>query len=162
VTLEGAIGFEISAASAEELAAALRVQHEGFGRVAAQFGIPVDELPAAHETLEGLAEAVRRGASVLVARVDGEIVGTVRSWQRDNGVVEIGRLAVLSSMERRGIGRALLQAAEAAHPDATRLELFTGAEADGPLALYESLGYRVFQRDPGPHVDLVWLAKARY
>jgi hypothetical protein len=52
-------------------------------------------------------------------------------------------------------------AVEKDRPAAVRFELFTGADAVGPIALYESLGYRIFSREQYERWAMVWLAKDR-
>jgi ribosomal protein S18 acetylase RimI-like enzyme len=88
-------------------------------------------------------------------------VGTVRATARGDGTVDVGRLAVVADALRRGVGRSLMRAVEDRFPEARRFELFTGAEATVPLALYRSMGYRVIRTEPGDAVPVVWLAKDR-
>ena len=76
-----------------------------------------------------------------------------------HGTVEIGRLVVDDGWLRQGIGSALMELLEASYPEAERFELFTGAEADIPLALYGKRGYREYRREQTPGVLLVWLEK---
>ena len=154
-------GLVVHEAANAELRAALDVQHAAFERVARMFGIPPDRLSAVTESLVDLIAQRDAGSSVLVAVVAGCVVGTVRALVRPDGVVEVGRLAVDESFLRQGIGRALMRAVEQAYPKSRRFELFTGAEAEVPLALYEGLGYRTFKRQAGENVDIVWLAKDR-
>jgi len=52
-------------------------------------------------------------------------------------------------------------ALEEAYPDATRFELFTGEMAKGPIALYESLGYRLIEPREDMGFPLVWFEKCR-
>lgn len=151
----------IALATAGDLSEVLRVQRAAFGRVARQFDIPAESMAPVAETLEQLVRLHRSGVRTLVALDDGRVVGTVRTTLRDDGVAEIGRLAVDEGFERRGIARALMTALEEDRPAAIRFELFTGAEAVGPIALYESLGYRVFSREQFERWAMVWLAKDR-
>jgi len=46
-------------------------------------------------------------------------------------------------------------------PPARRVELFTGAMATVPLALYAKLGYQLFEQPGELREGLVWLAKQR-
>ncbi|MGH3881052.1 MAG: GNAT family N-acetyltransferase, partial [Actinophytocola sp.] len=58
--------------------------------------------------------------------------------------MEVARLAVAPDLHRRGIGRRLLDAVEAAAPPAvTTLWLATGVTSDASLALYRRAGYTV-------------------
>lgn len=143
----------------EELPAILAVQREAFGRVARAIGIEAERLPPLTETLDDL-EALFEAGTVFFSAVsiDGEVVGSVRA-KLTGGDVEIGRLVVAENATRRGIGTALIQALERSFPDAERFELFTGAEAFEPLALYEKLGYSVYETRTEGAVALVWLEK---
>ena len=148
-------------ATRAELQDALDVQHAAFERVARMFGIPPERLSAVTETLDTLTEQSDGGVLFLVAVAETHVVGTVRARVRPDGVVEVGRLAVDEAVQRRGVGRRLMGEVELRYPQARRFELFTGAEAEGPLALYGSLGYLPFRRQAGESVDIVWLAKER-
>ena len=100
-------------------------------------------------------------AHVKDAEVGGAIVGTVRGETMGSGDLMVRRLAVLPDCRGTGIARGLMAALEAAYPEARRFELFTGAEAAAPLALYESLGYRLMKSRATPDVPLVYLEKHR-
>jgi predicted N-acetyltransferase YhbS len=154
-------GVTVRAATPEDLPGVLSVQHEAFGRIARRFGIPLDVLPPTRETLEDLRLLHAGGMRTFVALADGRIVATVRAEVRADGVVEIGRLAVAEGYLRRGIALALMLALEESFPEARRFELFTGAEAAEPLALYRKLGYELFRETAQGHVGIVWLARDR-
>jgi predicted N-acetyltransferase YhbS len=149
----------IALATVEDLPEVLRVQRAAFGRVARQFGVPAEVMPPIVETLEQIVALRAAGTHTFVALDGDRVVGTVRTTVRDDGVAEIGRLAVDDGAERRGIATALMLAAEEDRPEAARFELFTGAEAAGPIALYERLGYRIFSRETFQEWSMVWLGK---
>lgn len=150
-------------ASRGELRDALTVQHAAFARVAARVGVDPMEMPPVRESLDEVERLHDEGVRTFVATVpqDGgeRVVGTVRGLMRDDGTVEIGRLAVDAAFLRRGIARALMLGLESAFPDATRFELFTGSEATEPLGLYAKLGYRIYARESYEHWTLVRLEK---
>lgn len=135
-----------------------RVQYQAFGRVASQFDITPSQLPPLMETTEHLTDLHERGTVFLVAESAGEVVGSVRATPRD-GYVEIGRLVVADGHVRQGIGTALMDAIEASFAAGTRFELFTGADARGPLELYVRRGYSFLRLDASGPVELVWLEK---
>lgn len=87
-------------------------------------------------------------APVLVADVDGEVVGfvTVCSQRHWTGEVDayIGELAVARCAEGAGIGRQLVRAAEdwALEHGYTKVTLETGAANAPARGLYARLGYR--------------------
>jgi GNAT superfamily N-acetyltransferase len=95
-----------------------------------------------------VAESVAAGNTVLLAAwLDGRIVGTVQVQfvLKPNQLhrVEIAKMLVHRSARRRGIGAALMRAAEAASLKAGRwlavLDTATGGEAE---QLYRKLGWR--------------------
>jgi GNAT superfamily N-acetyltransferase len=146
-------------ATREELPAILAVQHDAFGRVARMFAIDPDQLPPLAETVADLEALADKGTVFFTALSSGgEVVGSVRA-ERLGTTVEIGRLVVAEAALRRGVATALMRALEDGFPEAERFELFTGAEADVPLALYEKLGYRTYDQRVVEGVPLVWLEK---
>lgn len=97
---------------------------------------------------------------MLKATAGPRIVGSVRSRVED-GVLHVGRLVVAPDQQGRGIGRALLEAAEAAAvPAARTAALFTGHRSAGNLRLYRRLGYVEQRREPvDEQLTFVHLAK---
>ena len=158
----------IERARPADIADAVAVQHRAFERVARWLGLSDSSLlaPIAESVTDVERLVMDTGVIVLVARLGEEaaaaIVGTVRGAPRDDGSVEIGRLAVDDGLENRGVGRALMLAIEDEFPDTGRFLLFTGKEATGPIHLYESLGYRtVGEEEFRPGLFLVWMEKRR-
>lgn len=153
-------GSRVRFATRADLTGVLAVQRDAFTRVARMHGIDPDRLSPLQETMADLELLMEQGVVFFVA-VDPEdaIAGTVRATL-SGPTVEIGRLAVGSGHLRLGIASALMEALESSFPQAGRFELFTGAGAAVPLALYEGRGYRVFKEETaeGP-VRLVWLEK---
>lgn len=119
-------------------------------------------LPPLTETLDQLLAVLRDPACFAWGtRVSGRLIGSVRVLVR-GAVAEVGRLAVAPDQQRRGLGRALMVAAEERlPPEVTTLRLFTGERSAGPLALYASLGYHETRRTPAGTHELVHLEKAR-
>jgi ribosomal protein S18 acetylase RimI-like enzyme len=95
------------------------------------------------EALESVQGLLREGGSIL-ALMDGTAVGAVRYERRDDGSLYVGRLAVLPSHRRRGIGRALMAAAEerARRMGLACITLGVRIQLPQNRAFYESLGYR--------------------
>ena len=79
-----------------------------------------------------------------VAELDG-VVGMVGIEQSSEKVAELRRMAVETSQRRRGIGRALLQAAEAFCRESgyDTIELNTSERQVAARRLYEANGYRL-------------------
>jgi ribosomal protein S18 acetylase RimI-like enzyme len=105
------------------------------------------EQPKAEAFWASVAESVARGERILlVARSDGEVVGTVQvvlalpENQPHRG--EISKMLVHSNARRRGIGAALMRAAEAASRAASKTLLVLDTMTDGDAErLYARLGW---------------------
>ena len=152
--------IRVREATADDLVGVLAVQHEAFGRVAAELRIPCEHLPPLRETLDDLRSLDRGRTRFFVAESGGEIVGAVRGTP-DGDSVEVGRLVVARGVVRRGVATALMHLLERSFPNARRFVLFTGADAAAPLALYEKLGYVRTRVESVESVRLVWLQKDR-
>jgi GNAT superfamily N-acetyltransferase len=116
---------------------------EAVARLLGELGYPVDAGTAAAR-LERLAIV---GDRVLVAEADGEIAGLAHlqvtpAIEYDRPVAKIGALVVDEPHRRTGIGRALVQAAEAEARarNCEVLFLTTSERRDDAHAFYESLG----------------------
>jgi GNAT superfamily N-acetyltransferase len=149
----------VRVATREDLPAVLSVQRDAFSRVARQLDLDVDRLPPLTETLSDLTALHEQGIAFFVAEKPGSgIVGSVRA-QASGQTIEIGRLVVAADHLRQGVATALMETLESSFPDAERFELFTGAAATVPLALYRRRGYRVFREGAEGAAHLVWLEK---
>lgn len=129
------------AAPLVELARAVGSEPEGWLVTEGAWRSPVGErryLRALRRSLDG---------AVLVAELDGEIVGRL-SVARDPHpasahVADLG-VMVARDRRRRGVGRALMEAAEswARESGVRKLELHVFPHNTAAIALYEGLGYR--------------------
>ncbi len=129
----------VSRASVEQAGELLTVQRAAYLNEAQRYGDPF--LPPLTQPLAEIVADVRAGRR-LVALRGPRVVGSVRGEQRSD-VLHVGRLAVAPDQQGHGIGRRLLRAVEElAGPRVTRCALFTGADSDDNLRLYEDLGYR--------------------
>lgn len=153
------------AAALVELASAVGSEPEGWLISGATWRSTADE--------RRYLRAVRRhpDAAVLVAEEDGAIVGRL-SLARDphpasRHVADLG-LMVAASHRRRGVGRALLRAAEewARSAGVAKLELHVFPWNEAGLALYEACGYERegyrrahYRRDGGEIVDAILMAR---
>jgi len=128
----------IAASDAGEL---LTVQRAAFVSEAQIYGSA--DMPALVQTLAEL-EAELRAADGWVARIDGRLVGAIRT-REENGLLLIGRIAIAPDQQGSGIGQALLEAAES-HSHADEAELFTGSLSEANIRLYERCGYAETER----------------
>jgi GNAT superfamily N-acetyltransferase len=85
------------------------------------------------------------GATFLVARFQGKIVGTGALVPRQNGTVEIVRMSVSAAMRRRGIGRLILQQLieHARAQGFCRVVLETTEAWDDVIAFYLDYGFQI-------------------
>ena len=116
-----------------------------------------DLLPPLTESLDDLAKLFQTHI-FLVARSGDRIIGSVRAVTKEERC-HVGRLMVHPDYQRQGLGARLLRTIEAAFPEASTYELFTGNLSEGNLRLYRSIGYREFKREPVPPHELVFLEK---
>jgi ribosomal protein S18 acetylase RimI-like enzyme len=103
-------------------------------------------LPPLTESLQDLTRTFQTHI-FLVARSGQEILGSVRAKSKE-GRCHIGRLMVHPSYQHQGLGARLMAAIEAAFPEVSAYELFTGHLSDGNLRLYRRLGYAEVEREP--------------
>jgi GNAT superfamily N-acetyltransferase len=150
--------LEIRQARSEDAVGVHRVVQEAFGEY--RQAVPVS-MSALDETPEDVRREVSSG-NVVVA-IDGtEVVGTVR-YEVKPEVLYVGRLAVLPSYQRRGVGAALMEYVEKLAPTLgrTRIELATRQSLPDNVLFYERLGYTVTERVAHPRgPDIVmWFEK---
>jgi GNAT superfamily N-acetyltransferase len=147
--------IELSRISASDAGEVLTVQRAAFVSEALLYR-SVD-MPPLTQTLDEL-EAELRDADGWVARVDGRLVGAIRT-REDDGLLLIGRIAIAPDMQGEGIGQALLEAAEK-NSSAGEAELFTGSLSEANIRLYERCGYVETTRvDQGDGIQEVYLRK---
>jgi predicted N-acetyltransferase YhbS len=115
-------------------------------------------IPPLSQSLGALVEEIEK-TTVLKATEGQQIIGSVRATAQ-NGVCSIGRLIVEPKRQGQGVGTKLLQAIEAAYPNANRFELFTGSRSDGNIRLYRRHGYEITETTQiSEQVTLVFMGK---
>jgi ribosomal protein S18 acetylase RimI-like enzyme len=130
------------------------------GLVDAAYGHYVDRLGFTPRPMtEDYAEVVRQ-KRVLVAERHGEIAGLVVLVTEDEGFF-IDNVAVDPALQGTGIGRALLERAEAEALAAghASIHLFTAAGMTQNLALYGRIGYAEYDRRVFGEAEIVFLRK---
>ena len=143
-------------ATPEDAEAILALQKIAYEREARRY----DDwtIPPMVETIETVREQIARHV-VLKAVVNGRLAGSVRGVVT-GGVCEVCRLSVDLTLQRRGIGSALLQAIEGRFPGIEAFELFTGNRSVENLRLYDRHGYRHARTQIlSPAVSLIFLRK---
>lgn len=147
--------FVLSRISPEDAGEVLTVQRAAFVSEALIYGTV--DMPPLTQTLEQV-RAELADADGWVARIEKRLVGAIRVRQTDD-LLLIGRLAIAPDMQGSGIGRALLEAAEA-DTRAAEAELFTGSLSEANVRLYESCGYRITERvDQGDGTSQLFMRK---
>jgi len=116
------------------------------------------EIPPLQETVEGIREHIEM-ATVLKAVAGDRLVGAIRGIVTGSTCL-IRVLVVAPEQQRRGLGAALLQAIEDAHPQAERFELTTNMIMVGNVRFYLSHGYEVVEQiQAAPSIRLAFMRK---
>jgi ribosomal protein S18 acetylase RimI-like enzyme len=128
--------------------------------VQAAYGHYVERIGGAPRPLTDDYAAVVREHDVTVAERDGEIAGLIVLAAGDEGFV-VDNVAVDPAHQGSGVGRALLEHAEAAARRAgfDSIHLYTHERMTENLALYERIGYAEYDRRPIGDASLVYLRK---
>ncbi|MGI3785156.1 MAG: tRNA (adenosine(37)-N6)-threonylcarbamoyltransferase complex ATPase subunit type 1 TsaE, partial [Janthinobacterium lividum] len=132
-------------ASEQDAAAMVEVVHAAFGARP-----PVDPpSTAGAETVESIAEALRRGGGVY-ASVDGRPAGAILVGSTSDGVATFARVSVHPAFQRHGVATAMVAAAEdvAALQGHHRVDLFAREEFAELVAFWNHRGFRVARLAP--------------
>lgn len=93
--------------------------------------------------------------------IEGRIVGSVRVYQQED-TCYVGKLIVHPEFQNKGIGTALLKAAESNSSDCKRYELFTSKKSIKNIYLYNRLGYQIYKElEVSENLTVVYLEKIR-
>lgn len=102
----------------------------------------VDEITGAWHTLEVLERQLGSPGSVrLVALSEGRLVGTANATSTPDGTLSLHQLYVLPEAQRRGVGKALLEAVLAECAEATRVTLEVEPANEAAVAFYRRMGF---------------------
>lgn len=103
------------------------------------------DIPPLKQTLTDVENEFQKGIILKALDEDKTIIGSVRAFC-DNGTAYIGKLMVHPSKQGQGIGTKLLLEMEKQYPD-QRYELFTSTKSEKNIALYQKLGYKIFDEE---------------
>lgn len=92
-------------------------------------------------------EIIDKGGSIFLAQINGAIVGTAAMVPLEDGLYELSKMSVDESIQGRGVGRALLNAAIdwAKKRNAREIVLETNTILKPAIHLYESVGFEAFE-----------------
>ena len=98
----------------------------------------------------------RPGSNFWIAELDGERVGCIGAYRRDDEEAEIRRLAVDRSARRRGVASKLLDQAEEFCRDAgyARAIVWTANHMTAAIAFLQHRGYHELEDHAFPHTSL--------
>ena len=130
----------IKKAQKKDLEAILKLQYLAYQSEAKLFGNM--DIPPLKQTIEEVYDEFLKGAILKAVDDGGSIIGSVRAYE-DGGTVYIGKLMVHPSKQGQGIGTQLLLEMEKQFPK-QRYELFTSTRSEKNIALYQKLGYKIF------------------
>ena len=100
---------------------------------------------ADHEVLgDPVGQVITPGGEIVIAELDGEVVGCCGLVRMDGGVFEVAKMTVGEQWRGTGIGEKLLRAAvaRAGARGATGLYLETNSALGPAIRLYERVGFR--------------------
>lgn len=133
----------IKKAQKEDLEEILKLQYLAYQSEAKLFGNM--DIPPLMQTLEEVYDEFQKGAILKAVDDGGIIIGSVRAYE-DGGTVYIGKLMVHPSKQGQGIGTQLLLEMEKQYLN-QRYELFTSTRSEKNIALYQKLGYEIFDEE---------------
>ena len=134
--------FIIKNAERADLPEILQLQYLAYQSEADLFGSR--DIPPLKQTLDEVIEEFNSGIILKMIDDKNNIIGSVRAKEID-GTVYIGKLMVHPDHQHKGYGTMLLSEMENRFPD-KRYELFTSTRSVDNIRLYESLGYKIFDR----------------
>jgi mannose-6-phosphate isomerase-like protein (cupin superfamily)/N-acetylglutamate synthase-like GNAT family acetyltransferase len=99
-------------------------------------------------------EIIDKGGFIVYAKHNTAIVGTVSLLKMENGIYELGKMAVTESSQSLGIGKILMDHCMvlARKIGAKRLVLYSNRKLHPALHVYKKYGFREVDMEPG-HYD---------
>jgi len=148
--------MEILKADLDDAATILNIQKSAFLSEAIRYNDYT--IPPLQQTLAELKQDFSR-QTFLKAVVNSTTVGSIRGFKRGSSCY-ISRLIVLPEFQGNGIGGELLLQIEKCFSNTYRFELFTGAQSNENLSLYQKNGYQPFNSKPlNENIIFIYLEK---
>lgn len=134
----------IERANKEDLQEILELQYRAFeseARILNNF-----KIPPMIQTMDEMIEEYNKGIFLKALDENGKIIGASRGY-REGDDVYIRKICVEKEHRCHGIGTKLLYRTEKELPN-SRYVVFTTNKSVGNVALFETLGYSVFKKEP--------------
>ncbi len=146
----------IKTAEKTDLQQILDLQYLAYQSEARLFNDP--NIPPLKQTLDEVLSEYQKGIILKAVDENSVIIGSVRGYC-ENGTAYIGKLMVHPELQGKGLGTKLLLEMEKQYPN-HRYELFTSSRSTRNIALYERLGYKIFNEEQiTDELKLVYLEK---
>ena len=96
-------------------------------------------------------EIIDKGGLIYYAKYKNEIVGTASLLKMEDGVYELGKMAVTESAQGLGIGKILLEHClkMASDMGIPKLVLYSNTKLKSGIHLYEKYGFKEILLEPG-------------
>ena len=148
--------YAISKARLEDLQEILNLQYLAYQSEAALLGNK--DIPPLKQTLDEMIAEYYKGIILKMVVAGGLIIGSIRAWEM-KGTVHVGKLMIHPDYRQHGFATKLLGEIEKHYPQ-KRYELFTSTRSIDNIRLYQSMGYREFdRRSMDDRLDFVYMEK---
>lgn len=149
--------IRVRAATEGDFPTILEIQRKAFGEYAAVYEVSAWTT----ETLDSIREDAKE-KHILVAEIDGAVVGSVRFWNVA-GVCVVRLLSVTPERQRSGIGKALMEEIERIATGVHKFYACTMLRTPRNIQFFSGLGYKAETVLPNHyhHLDLICFAKYR-
>lgn len=148
----------ITLAAIEDVTRLLELQREAFRPRAIELDW-LDAFPMI-ESHESAMEEFRKNSTFKLTLPDGTIIGSIRGCMEDSKTLYLSRLMVHPDHKRQGHGTRLMQHILSVMPH-RRAWLYASELEPEVIHMYERLGFREFDREPGER-NTQWLMMERH
>ena len=148
----------ISVADIEDVPALLSLQRKAFRPRAVELDW-LDAFPMV-ESLDSALEEFRKNTTFKLTLPDGTIIGSIRGRMEDEDTLYLSRLMIHPDHKRQGHGTRLMLHILHAMPH-HRAWLYASELEPEVIKMYERLGFREFDREPGER-NTEWIMMERF